>query len=564
MTPVEEIKERLSIEDVVGSYIKLEKAGAQYKANCPFHNEKTPSFFVSPSRGSFYCFGCNVGGDIFTFVEKIEGIDFRETLKTLADRAGVTLTAVRTADETPLLQVIEAAALFFETELERNNEAKLYLKERGFFPETVKSFRLGYAPDDWRLLTKHLTKLGFDEGLQKRSGLVIESEKGLYDRFRSRIMFPLSNSSGKIVGFSGRILPSKAKENESLGKYVNSPETELYHKSRILFGYDRARRAIQERNLAVIVEGHMDLCLAQQAGTVNTVAVSGTALTGEHLALLKRFTKNVAFCLDNDAAGFEALKRSSSIALLSGMDVRVVPLLEKDPADTIRANPDEWHKSLGQAEHIIVFLLKALKKKAADDREYGKLVGETVVPLLALIPNAIDQSHFVREVAEALKIPEESIRTELRKVHRVQPKEEVPIEKEGKKRAARIVEKILGLSFLKAGNVKDIPKEISEKISDWEADPALLPDFPEEVRKKLLFEAEMYASPGAELEKEMKLLYLFLEEEVLRERLEKITMGIKEKEKEKKDASEEMSLYHKFSKRMHEIKEELRGRPLPA
>src|SRR3972149_5550617 len=299
LSPVEQIKDRLSIIDVISSYLKLEKAGQNFKARCPFHNEKTPSFFVSPSRNSYHCFGCNRGGDIFTFTEEIEGVSFSDALKTLAERAGVTLTATgnkEREENKKSYDLLEAATKFFETNLLRSETVKNYIKARGLKEETVRNFRLGFAPDGWSNLLDYLKAKGFPEKLIEENGLIIKCQKGYYDRFRGRIMFPLSDSQGRVVGFTGRIFddgskPSSAKATE--GKYVNSPETVLYNKSKILYGYDKAKREMLKEDFCIIVEGQMDLLMAHQAGTANSVAVSGTALSEEHIKLIKRFTETI-------------------------------------------------------------------------------------------------------------------------------------------------------------------------------------------------------------------------------------------------------------------------------
>src|SRR3989338_4852317 len=253
-SPVEQIKDRLSIVDVISSYIKLEKSGSNLKACCPFHNEKSPSFFVSPTRGTFHCFGCSKGGDIFTFTEDIEGIGFQDALKLLADRAGIILqkeNLEEKGEQNLQRKIINDASLFFEQNLANNIEAKNYLKDRGLKEETMKNFRVGYAPAEWRPLHSFLLGKGYKNEIIEKTGLIIRSEKSgpsgeniYYDRFRGRIMFPIADAQGRIVAFSGRIfkeMPGQKAESIS-AKYVNSPETELYNKSSILFGYDKAKQ----------------------------------------------------------------------------------------------------------------------------------------------------------------------------------------------------------------------------------------------------------------------------------------------------------------------------------
>src|SRR3990167_7220635 len=330
-SPVAKIKERLSIEDVVSSYIKLERAGANLKAKCPFHNEKTPSFFVSPSRESYYCFGCGASGDIFTFVEEFEGLDFKGALKLLAARAGIVLEYQNKEEESEkekLYKALEESTLYFSNNLKENKKVLEYLKSRGLSEDTIKDFRVGFAKDDWRELYNYLKKEGYSDPELERAGLVIKSEKGFYDRFRGRIMFPISDSSGRIIAFSGRVFNGDKKS----AKYINSPETPIFSKSSVLYGLDRAKESIRKNNFSILVEGQMDLLLSHQAGYRNTVATSGTALSEStetkenvvsNLGLIRRLSENLVLAFDGDKAGLHASERAGRIALSLGMDVKV-------------------------------------------------------------------------------------------------------------------------------------------------------------------------------------------------------------------------------------------------
>ncbi len=422
---VDMIKERLSIVEVLGSYIKLDKAGVNLKARCPFHNEKTPSFVVSPSRNTYYCFGCGAKGDIFSFVETFEGLDFKGALKVLADRAGVEIIQesrdVRDEREQSLL-ILEGATQFFEDVFDRMPEVLAYLEKRGAKDPTLKKFRVGFAPDDWHGVTAYLQKKGYKEKEMVESGLVIQGPKGLYDRFRSRIMFPLSDSSGRIIAFSGRIFESQSKslkivEGEAVAKYINSPETLLFSKSHVLYGYDKAKLAIRKWNFSIIVEGQMDLLMSHQAGYANTVAPSGTALTGEQLSLLLRLSPNVVLAFDGDAAGLKATERSAHLALALGMDVKVVALPRGgDPADLIAADPMQWKAAIKNAKHVIEFYLDALGAQGQDIRTFRRDVGNVVLPFVKRIPNKIDQSHFVSRIAGRLGLEVEAVREEVKRL----------------------------------------------------------------------------------------------------------------------------------------------------
>jgi DNA primase len=413
-TAVETIKERLNIVDVVSSYVQLEKSGRQLKARCPFHSEKTASFYVSPERNSFHCFGCNASGDIFSFVEKIEGVAFVDALKLLADRAHVDLGQFRkggdTGEDKSLFEAMEYATDFFAGKLQTSPEALQYLLSRGITQETIAEFRIGYAPDSWHQLETYLGSKGISVDHAEKSGMIVRKNEGggFYDRFRGRIMFPIANSTGHVIGFSGRILPSIALGKET-AKYVNSPETELYKKSKVLFGYDKAKRAIAEEGNCIIVEGQMDLCMAHQAGTKNVVAVSGTALTFEHLRLIQRFTNTLVFCLDSDKAGIQALKRSAELAFAMQMDVRVIPLSHsKDPADLILSSPDEWIQATKKSVPLIEFLVE-LHTQDGLTEEYPKRITKEIVPLIRGIANTIEQAVAVRNISEKLRIPESAI-----------------------------------------------------------------------------------------------------------------------------------------------------------
>ncbi|MCU0660521.1 MAG: DNA primase [Candidatus Pacebacteria bacterium] len=429
LSPAQEIKERLHIIDVVSSYIKLEKAGGNYKARCPFHSEKTPSFVVSPARGTYHCFGCNKGGDIFSFVQDIEGIEFRDALEKLASRAGVALKYIdpkELSKQKALYDCMELSARFFEFVLKRTPKALEYLKSRGLTEESISTWRIGYAPADWRKLTTFLREKKMSEEVIEKVGMAIKptrpsgvggSHKDLYDRFRGRIMFPIFDAQGRVVAFSGRIFDLTGKQKDDIAKYVNSPETVLYNKSKILYGYDKAKLGMLKENICVLVEGQVDLVMAHQVGTTNAVAVSGTALTSEHLGLIKRFTDNLVISFDGDSAGLLAAKRGVLLALGLGMDVKVAALpVGMDPADLIAKDSDVWRLALSQAEHIVPFYLKHLAVRELPKRDFIKEVSREVLPLVAEITNRIDQEHFIKEISRELGMGEEAVREELAKV----------------------------------------------------------------------------------------------------------------------------------------------------
>lgn len=421
-TPVEEIKERLSILDVVGAYVELKHAGKSYKGKSPFTNEKTPSFYVSPDRGMYYCFSSQKGGDMFTFIEEMEGVDFKGALKILAEKANVELVPVdpkkRDARETQYALLEEATKYFF-AERESHAQVNEYIGSRGVKAQTVHTWRIGYAKDEWRALKQYLKEKGFTDAQMLQAGLTKNADQGKesYDVFRDRIMFPLFDSSGRVVAFSGRTL----KTETGIPKYVNSPETELFQKSEILYGYDKAKQGIRHYDFSLVVEGQFDLVMAHQAGYTNTVAVSGTALTKHHIMLLLRLSKNVVLALDADRAGISAVKRSALPMLEAGMDVKVAHMVDgMDPADIIRKDPQEFKKNIGTAVHVVEFLLTILKEQTKDERTYKLRVREEILPLLVAIDNRIDREHFEGIIAESIGATKEGIHYEVERLGKVQ------------------------------------------------------------------------------------------------------------------------------------------------
>jgi DNA primase len=417
-TAVEQIKERLTIVDVVSSYVELKHAGKNFKARSPFTNEKTPSFYVSPDRGMYYCFSSQQGGDMFTFVQKMEGVDFKGALKILAERAGVELVPedpkTRDARETQYA-LLEEATNFFYAAREAHSAVSAYLENRGVKEQTIISWRIGYAKDEWRGLRSHLRAKGFSDHDMRAVGLIKDAGEGKepYDVFRDRIMFPIMDVSGRVVAFSGRTL----KTESGIPKYVNSPETDLYQKSEILYGYDRAKHGIRNYKFSLVVEGQFDLVLAHQAGYTNTVAVSGTALTPHHIGLLMRLAPNVVLALDADRAGISAMKRSAVPMLEAGMDVKIAAFPEgQDPADVVRRDPHELKKIVGGATHCIDFLLEVLRKQTTDERTYRLRVREEVLPLIVAIDNRMDREHFEEMVANRTGSTKESIHHEVQRI----------------------------------------------------------------------------------------------------------------------------------------------------
>jgi DNA primase len=413
----EAIKERLDIADVIAGYIKVEKAGSSYKACCPFHNEKTPSFFISPGRQSYYCFGCGAKGDIFTFVEEMEGLDFRGALRSLADKAGIELEQddrQGRGEKDRLHVVLSSATEFFEKHLGENKEVQKYLKARGVDEESMKKWRLGYAPAEWRSLWAYLKALGFSEDEITKAGLakkvVGDARKEPYDTFRDRIIFPIFDTSGEVIAFSGR-----AFAKDGIPKYLNSPEGPLFKKSEVLYGLDRAKAEIRKKDYAVLVEGQLDLVLSHQAGVKNAVATSGTAFTQLHLDRLKRLSQRIILAFDGDEAGEKASEKSAVLALSMGMEVKIADMPEgKDPADLASKDVDLWREVLKRALPAPEFFLSRVLEEEREPRKLGRLILKRVLPVVALVSSSIERAHFVSVIAKRSGIKEESIWEDLR------------------------------------------------------------------------------------------------------------------------------------------------------
>jgi len=535
---VEKIKSRLGIVDVVSSYLKLEKAGSNFKAPCPFHNEKTPSFFVSPSRDTYHCFGCTRGGDIFSFIEEIEGVSFVEALALLADRAGVELVKenpkLRTEKE-QLFSILNDATLFFQENIRLDKGVLLYLTKRGLTPETIEHFKIGYARDEWRTLLAHLEKKGYSTPLIEKSGMIIKEDKrgSYYDRFRNRIMFPLSDHIGRVVGFSGRTYGDK----EQGGKYINTPQTILYDKSRVLYPYHLAKESIRKKNECIFVEGQMDVILSHQSGVINTVAVSGTALTEEHIITIKRLADTIVFAFDSDEAGKRALLRAGATGLKKGLNVKVISLIKKDPADLIMEDKDAWVSEVKKSKHIINYIMDKFLEAQNDDRSLKLKVNKHIIPLLARIENKIDQSHFVTMVANKARIPEKSLREELEKEEVELPKETQELKpvssiKEVKERKTRIIEEIMGLYLWSTKEkilTEEVMREVREEIGEEKIKEMITLLKPDK-KSELEFNAELWYKDSDRLIDQIHKLFDNLRVEVLREKRSIIFEKIKEAE----------------------------------
>ena len=521
---VEKIKEKLTIEDVVGSYVTLEKAGTYLKAKCPFHQEKSPSFFVSPERNTYYCFGCGQKGDIFSFVEEIEALDFLGALKILADRAGVEIVKEdkrEKSEREKLFEIMEDATMFFERNLRDSKDALMYLKDRGVSIESLKQFRVGYAPDEWRTLIAHLGKK-WNENDLFLAGLTKKGPKGNYDAFRGRIMFPIFDASGRTVAFSGRILKKESEE----AKYINSPETPIFEKSKTLYGINFAKNAIREKKYAVLVEGQMDLIMSLQAGVINTVATSGTSLTYDHLTHLKRITDTLIISFDSDQAGISASFRAALMAFEKSFNVKASIINSgKDPADIVKVDPKAWQKIVEGAPSVIDYFISIAKKKINEGKndEADSILKSQILPLARSIESSIDQSRILNKISQEFGLPENALREEMKKI----TIEQVPssLKNTNPQSKKSYLRKALSVLFILRELDKDKSEEFSKKILDLTG----LNVLPEEDKEEIYFEGKM--NYGAEnLDYYQKEALFMLEDEILRDKLAKSMDRLKKAE----------------------------------
>lgn len=431
---VEKIKERLSVLDVVGQYVKLTRAGKYYKGLSPFTKEKTPSFFVSPDRGLYHCFSTGKGGDMFTFLQEMEGVDFRGSLKLLAEKAGVPLEFEKPEERDQrerLYAVLDAAATFFVANRKERKDVNEYLLSRGLTEDTIDHWSVGYANKEWQSLYDSLKTLGFTDTEIKEAGLIKAPENEeqkpdaplrFYDRFRGRIMFPIRDISGRVIAFSGRIFEDDPKHPQA--KYLNSPETPVFEKSRVFYGLDKAREGIRTLKSALLVEGQIDLLMAHQTGYKNALATSGTSFTDWHADLIKRYSTNLLIAYDGDSAGVSAAGRAAGIALRKGLDIKIVKLPPgKDPADILLKDKELFRSAVKGALHVVDFYLSHIADAKYDQRTFRLEVSRTVLPYIALIPHKIDQAHFVNKIAEVLEVPAEAVQSELKKIRSAEPLE---------------------------------------------------------------------------------------------------------------------------------------------
>lgn len=450
---IEQIKQRVDIIELLSEYLKLQKAGSNWRALCPFHHENSPSFMVSAEKQIWHCFGCDKGGDIFTFLQEIEGVDFPEALRLLAQRANVTLTSYNPSAQQKkqrLLDIVSQAQQFYAQALRESKEAgvaRRYIQQRDLTAETVTTFGIGYSYDDWSRLKDYLTQRGYHEADLIEAGVVVNH----YDRFRGRLMIPLHDTTGTVVGFTARTL----KQDEPGGKYINSPQSIVYDKSQLMFGLWRAKSAIKKLNATLVVEGNVDAITAQQHGFPNTVATSGTAFTASQLLQLKRYSPNLLLAFDLDAAGEQAAERGIDLALQHAMNIKIVrwPKQYKDPDDCIRADAAAFKEAIRQASGIVDYWFWHAQQDLQLERvEHKKLLVQRLLPKLKKLSDTVEVSHYLQKLAELVRVDAGLLQEQLNKlkngksnVEQVSYHTGQELKVRGKDRSTRLVEHILGL-----------------------------------------------------------------------------------------------------------------------
>ena len=564
---VEEIKNRLNIVEVVGSYIKLQKAGANYRAICPFHSEKHPSFFVSPARQIWHCFGgCNLGGDIFKFVMLIEGVEFGDALRILAQKAGVELKPFKPelqSQRNNLYEICELATRFFEKQLESSQtgkEAKNYLLGRGVSQESIIKWRLGYSPDTWGGLCEFLAGEGYKREEAEEAGLALRNDEGgYYDRFRGRIMFPVFDLNSQPVGFGGRVF-----KTEDTAKYINTPNTLLYDKSRILYGLDKAKIEIRRQKFSVLVEGYMDAIMASQGGSPNVAATSGTALTSWQLMILKRYTENIVLAFDMDLAGDNATKRGIDLAQSQGFNIKVVRLKDgKDAAEIIAKDPKEWEDALKGQKSILEFYFESAFSGHDPKAPEGKReISRVLLPVIKRIPNEIEKSFWVQKLASGLRVNEKAVEEELKKT-KIEAEnfgfesKSQEISPQQKPRKELLEDRLLTLLLKFPGKAEIVSESDSGFLSERakeifvgvKQDPNFSPKEPEELKdyfNYLALKAEVDDITEREIEPEIKFCLRAINNLEVKKKLDEVSKGIREAEGEN-DALKIKELSDKFN-----------------
>ncbi len=489
MDQVDQIRQKTDIVGLISQHVSLKKAGRNFKGLCPFHDEKTPSFMVSPERQIFKCFGCSRGGDVFGFMMEREGMEFGEALRTLATKAGIELKRYKPTPEQlakdKLLEINHLASEYYHYLLMEHRLGKSaleYLLKRGITKEAMKLFKLGYSPSEWNGLENYLvSKKGYKADQLEMVGLVIKGSRGYFDRFRNRVMFTLFDHRKRVVGFAGRVFMGE----KDTAKYMNTPETVLYHKSRVLYGLEQTREFIKKKNEAVVVEGELDAISSYQAGVKNVVAIKGSALTEEQVDLLKRYTDNLKLALDADSAGDQAARRGIELAEKAGLSVRVINLkFGKDPDECAQKSSRFWKDSVKTAVPIYDFYIDSSIKRNGVETPEGKrkIIGE-LAPILAGVSNQVIKSHYVKKLATVLGVDEESVLAEIEKTKYKRGESQATEPKKSfanKTREEVLTDHVLSLILQMEGEVsnlitkvndEDLPegavRKVIGKLKDW-------------------------------------------------------------------------------------------------
>lgn len=498
MSQIQQIKDATNIVDVIGSRVTLQRSGANFKGLCPFHNEKGPSFFVSETMQRYKCFGCGKSGDVFTFLEEYEGMTFREALESLAETAGITLTAAAPTtkedeERTKLLEVLDLARAYYHyllTEHEVGAQAREYLKKRGVKQESIKQFQLGVSMPAWDGLVKYLHfKKKYSKELIIKAGLASKSDNGrIYDRFRSRVMFPLKNHRGQVVGFSGRIFGA-GKDEKDTPKYMNTPETMLYHKSQLLFGLYENLSTIRRERKIVVVEGEFDVISSVEAHMNTVVAIKGSALTADHVKILTRSVDQIILSLDADEAGIAATRKAIEV-VAANQSSREVPLTlsvlripnGKDPDEFSKSDPKAWRELVKKPITAYEFLISAACEKYNPAKPEGKLqIMTELAPILSKIDHAVQYEYYTKALAERLGVTVQSVQRDIKNFqHRDSMKlakqSDAESKKENRIAAPTMASRQLSLEaylFFLAFNAK--PKDRKGWFSDLEAHKLITP-----------------------------------------------------------------------------------------
>ncbi len=484
---VEQVKERLNVSELIGEYLKLEKSGTNYKALCPFHNEKTPSFMVNVERNFWYCFGCQKGGDIFSFLMEIEGLEFREALERLAERTGVDLPKFQKinpeekSQKQKLYEILEVSAKFYQYQFEKSVKAepiKKYLKDRTIKLAQFKEFRIGFAPDTWTNLLEFLLSRNHNLVDIARSGLMVQKDgtsgalkADYYDRFRNRIMFPVIDVLDRVVGYSARVLPGGDEKN---AKYINTSQSPIYDKSRVIYGLSQAKMEIKKLDYVIIVEGNLDVVSSFSAGVKNTVAVSGTALTPDQINILKRYTKNFKLCFDMDEAGQKAATKSVQLCLAEDIDVEIILLPDgfKDVNDLVIKDVPAWKKAIKNSRQVMDYFFSTIISKNDKENPKGKkIIAHKLLNIIKDISDLIEQSYWIRKLSDAIEIEEDTLTEVLERVKikedKVNQKRPTTQNDEGttteKSKIIQLQERLLGLVVL-------YQKQLTKQIKSFEID----------------------------------------------------------------------------------------------